>query len=647
MESGQTLGDEEETASLKTSLHFHSSWKKHGQKWQDLSPLDPAKPEMGSWLAPRWIEDSLTFTVVCKPCFQEYGESSGPWTRGKTSFQPCHARKHEMSQSHLAAVKKMLPCDGVEEEKICNQSQLRSALTKAWQETLKGANFSSMASDDLGSRNKCGRLTNVLGHACKAKERSLVRKAWVMALHQDTREGVLCVRYAAASFDSQTVARGILGFSHHFGTKAEDILQATQDTIVDFCTDHLGVFDDGLHEHICQAVELLDSDGAADEQKSLRLLSQLLPNARFICRDATHSARRLTSKPWAADSFLNEVMQTYILSSSSIVCTIQNSVDLRHVFGENVKEDEQAWVTTIRNLCSSKDRFDSTTKPLSRFVLTFDSVFKTAVNMSQRRHGTEAGKRANDFLRYCSCESLLQIAMLSDAACEALEVVRYHDTELFDLSQTPAELSRFLHKIDVLFLRSECLNLGHTKVMLDLLKCERNCILQPEKVYKSLGGPGAVTPEIIDRCRKRMAAWVRLAAERLDVEFPSWRPLASFQVFDLHQALQNSKGERQEATSASAKVNIDKLAEIFNLDPKKLLEEFLLLRTNALHYLETGRCSSSMDAWKLARGHLLDRRMKGQYDVNCGPSAFPVSSFQRNHNFGCGANIFCDQSWAW
>ena len=205
----------------------------------------------------------------------------------------------------------------------------------------------------------------------------------------------------------------------------------------------------------------------------------------------------------------------------------------------------------------------------------------------------------------------MQLALMADAATEALQVIRYHDTETFDISRTPAVIAHFLHRLDTLFVRGEAPFVGHGRSMIKTLEVERTCILHPEQTMKTLGGPRAVRPEIVERCLQRMAAYVKLVSARLDLEFPSWRVLSHFDIFDLNQVVQN----KLDGTMEAAKKNLAKLAEIFQIDTDALLEQFLVLRSNALHALESGKCSTSMEAWKLARNHLQDRRMRNHYDM--------------------------------
>lgn len=595
------FGDETSNKDLQECLKMATRFEKVEKKWHKELLIDPEQPSLGSWASGKWITP-YSFSVICKPCAQKYGQQpdASPWATGglKTvaALQLGHARRHGSSFLHQEAIKHLKSgSDDIEEEKpVRNKHELKSALQKTWDVVRKGSSFAAASGDEIGSRSKVARLTRALGTAVQEQDCEALRKAYTIALHQDTREGVLCLRYACASLDSVVVQRGVCGFCHHPGTKSEDIQAGVLSILQDLCGE-----DDDLLLHICDSVELIDSDGASDEQKSLKLLQDVFVHARFLCRDATHSARRLTRNPWTADRYLNEIIDQYILSADSICSVIHNSPDLRHVFGQHVSGDHGAEVQTIRNLGSSHNRFDSVSKPLGRFVTCFDSVWRTAQQICLSRQDTEPARKANNFLRHACVETLIQCAMLADAAHESIEVIRFHDTEDFDISLAPAVIAQFLHRIDVLFLKQEVVNVGHTKVMLGTLRTERTCVLRPENVMKSLGGAGAVKQEVLDRCFARMANWVRLAGERLEGEFPSWRALHLFEVFNLS----NTNGE-------GMKTQLLQLAEIFGIeDTEALVQQFFHIRINARHRLETGKVTASKDAWRDARLHLHDRRM--------------------------------------
>ena len=279
----------------------------------------------------------------------------------------------------LAAINKPV------EDQIQNLPQLQAALKSCWSKVQKGESFTAAADAELGSRRKVERLTWCLGQACQAKAREALAEACTVALHQDGRAGVLCIRYSACSADGAVFERGLLGCAHNFGTKSQDICHAVQQVLTEFCTDWQNNFDVGLYEHIRSVVELVDGDGASDEQRSLRLLTcrrgaiePLFPCVRILSRDATHSARRLTKNPWSADPYLSSLFDQFVSSHGAIVRLIEYSPDLKHLFAENVAGDGEAEVNTIKNMGYAAHRFDSIARPISRLVTVFDSVWRTA-----------------------------------------------------------------------------------------------------------------------------------------------------------------------------------------------------------------------------------------------------------------------------
>ena len=184
------------------------------------------------------------------------------------------------------------------------------------------------------------------------------------------------------------------------------------------------------------------------------------------------------------------------------------------------------------------------------------------MDVQVRRKGSEPAAHATSFLRACTEEKLVQLSMLADAAFESLAVTRFFDSEDFDISAAPHTIARFLHRIDVLFVQGQVKDLGHTQLMQKHLTTERTCILPPENALKSLGGPGSISDDVLERCLTRMSIWVRLTGERLEAEFPSWRLLASFRVFDLIPLLPDgSRDERLEPVEQDLK----RLADCFEM----------------------------------------------------------------------------------
>ena len=65
--------------------------------------------------------------------------------------------------------------------------------------------------------------------------------------------------------------------------------------------------------------------------------SGLASDLKVSVRDRAPASRRLLSRPWKADPFLNEIAETVIMDSNSIFQRIQHSHDLRDMYAENVQ----------------------------------------------------------------------------------------------------------------------------------------------------------------------------------------------------------------------------------------------------------------------------------------------------------------------
>ena len=298
--------DETKPASeLKSQIKLVERFQAGVVAWQKELPMDPDHPEIGSWLDGVW-ED--TFAVVCKCC--RAVQAANSWATGittLTAFQKCHALRHHNCETHIKSVQKFL---GRVIQQDDNKTALQQALGEAWADAVKGLSFKAASNNTTGSRHKVARLIETLGEGLKENDRKVIRAASVVALHQDAREGVLCVRYTASTETS--VHHGVVGFAHNWGTTSAHLVEAVQQVLRDFCTDYQGRFDEGLLRHFCQVTELLNGDGASDEQRSIRLLSSVrggtppvFPNIKVLVRDCTHGARRLTQRPWTVDRYLS------------------------------------------------------------------------------------------------------------------------------------------------------------------------------------------------------------------------------------------------------------------------------------------------------------------------------------------------------
>ena len=86
----------------------------------------------------------------------------------------------------------------------------------------------------------------------------------------------------------------------------------------------------------------------------------------------------------------------------------------------------------------------------------------------------------------------------------------------------------FLHRIHALFVKRECLKCGFTRMILDSLERQRTAVTSTGEVV--LGGPDAVSVEVVHRCLQRMCNWVALVCKTVDAEFPYFEVIQAFSI---------------------------------------------------------------------------------------------------------------------
>ena len=173
-------------------------------------------------------------------------------------------------------------------------------------------------------------------------------------------------------------------------------------------------------------------------------------------------------------------------------------------------------------------------------------------------------KCAQEFLDSIDVEKMISMAMLADAGDEAGGLVRFFDADEFDIAAAPAEISSFMQRSDALFLQRQALKCGYTQYMVTHLRSTVRLCRSSNGEIRSVGGTSSVTDGILDRCFARMAAWVRLAAQTIQTEFPQWELVRAFGCLDL------SPRPSQEVIEKS----LEQLAQCFKLNLALLRGEF-------------------------------------------------------------------------
>lgn len=434
------------------------------RRWQELLPIAPSSPELGTWLRRRKV--SGVWGVGCLSCrlAQERNAFGLFQIRAESSMELRKFQRHAASLQHKRGVHLLLGDKSVEFTKSVPS-------TDDFQLILRDIRSGKSYSQGIFERKKVEKMAWCLSEAVLDRDRRVLGTAESIAVHQDVCAPRLLIRFSACSSDFR-VHKGVLGMARDFGTTATNLKNATKDVLQQFCTprvaaprapqnSHVAV-DRALLNYLSSKVHLFDADGAADEQRAGRILSTVccgeaavFPHIQLLLRDKAHASRRLTSRPWLADPFFANLLEKYVQKKGSILHTIQHSPDISQTFSQHCASIVGCPILgpRIKSLRYCQHRFDSTSQPLGRFVLYFDAVWATASDLLSTRRGREPAKVAEVFLSGVCPEDIFQLALLADAGHECLAVTRFHDRESYDVAEISHVIADLVHKLDILFVK--------------------------------------------------------------------------------------------------------------------------------------------------------------------------------------------------
>ena len=112
---------------------------------------------------------------------------------------------------------------------------------------------------------------------------------------------------------------------------------------------------------------------------------------------------RVVKRPWAADAFVNDIVERIVNSSSSITQRIEHSDVFSGIFSKYCQEMESGaaiHAKGIKNLRGQKNRFASFSKPLGRSCIYLDALISTATWIAVQRRGEEVAADAGEFLDF-------------------------------------------------------------------------------------------------------------------------------------------------------------------------------------------------------------------------------------------------------
>jgi len=351
-----------------------------------------------------------------------------------------------------------------------------------------------------------------------------------------------------------------------------------------------------LYRRLRQSVTTITVDSAADQVVSSELMRAALtpgqklltPNLRFVVRDKTHSSRRITSRPWAADEALKSTLNLLGHGPGSIAKLLQHSPEIQRIFRDFAETSDSQVNHVVRNFRAAAHRFESHAKPLGRTLLHLHACIRTALHLVQTRTD-KASTKAKNWLLALTEEHCLQAAMMASS----LQLTRLMDHEDTDPANLGTELRLYLNTIRGLFCEKRCLTIfGFTRTMLETLKTP--IVFQVGRKTRSLGSALGVSEAVQDTCLKRMVAFAHLADAAIRAEFPSFELAQAFEVFDLRSTPQNPEEHLQRIATA-CKLNFQELHRQWeDIFPRAQVQ------------LKSSGATASKDAWKLALEQIID-----------------------------------------
>ena len=234
---------------------------------------------------------------------------------------------------------------------------------------------------DVGRTRKLQRMMWCMSEALRARVRAFLRRSKTLALHLDKGQRRLLVRLTGVDSGCHRMSV-VLGLKTMCGGHRE-LLSCTKEILEEACRPESGRpasckeestgvkrrlprVNDTLVRKAIKRIHLWNADGAADGQLAGELnlrSSQLAENQKtFGCLkavswDLTHGSRRLTSRPWKADSYLAELLDVFLIKKTSLIRIMQNSQELQELYVRNCANMRSRIGAGVSNLSWAGHRF--------------------------------------------------------------------------------------------------------------------------------------------------------------------------------------------------------------------------------------------------------------------------------------------------
>lgn len=621
-----------------TKFNALCQWKVFKKKWEPSVPVlrkDKSKRRLATlpvtaetlllkkrtWLGFRKKKDNQwgAGCEICAFCNDSRARAFRTFSVKKLKLD--HLKRHQKTTFHKENLRKMMGMGAT------LQAPPQSQFLAVWDQIMKGVKPYAVGVDKMRGK-KIYRMLFCLAEALYREDRQFAKQAVCGSIRRDESEGRLLLYFTFVTKDLRTRS-GTLGIRKKFGSGADALTSATLELFKRFATENSGVtafleakakssqpsltMDHGLWKHSlnCQRQTIIDA--AADEQLSSRQMMDMtlpdsnekaFPNLKLLTLDHSHATTRILKRGFAAVPALQTIIREDIQAKTSIAQMIHHSKLFRSQFEKRGQSASTMNLGAQSNLSAAKHRFASLQKPLLRSILRYDALMATAGWIFHVRKGSAKSKNALAFLERQSSERLLQRAMMADACEETITLLRFGDQNRLEIATLPREIAAWQARTKLLFVDGKCKDYGFTKFMITELQRTRMIPV----TGKVVGGWGDGVPDnVFQSCLRVMQQWLKIAQEIVDAEFPNFRLLYAFKIFDLdlseklgqvgHSARHAARQIRETADD-----HVATLANFYNVSALELSEELRQLKPLCQEEMADTGCSCQ-ESWKRVVAH--------------------------------------------
>jgi hypothetical protein len=303
---------------------------------------------------------------------------------------------------------------------------------------------------------------------------------------------------------------------------------------------------------------------------------------------------------------VQSAVSNFVTKKKCITQLIQHSDSHSVLFNQFCRDVEnnvaRNTAASIKNLRSALHRMESHLTPLARAVIYWHAYLLTVIRIALDRKGRQEGNTATDFLVYIDEFKLILIAMLTEAAVQGMDLIRFWDVRNLDPSKIVGVLAGFVASITVLFVEGRCTQLGYTAHMINLLK---EPVVIPAKAMPKGFGPktigGINLDDIVRRCLSHLQCWVSLAIHVIDTEFPDAEVIQSFAVFKLRPNSNSIDSDGHGSVDEDSRQrHMQRLAQVCEVMIEDFHAQFWDVQPLAQHTFANTPGISTLAAWKEA-----------------------------------------------